>query len=179
MKVPQKTTKSVTKATDEPFTAENYKAAFIAHGSLIALQRPIAPAAWHAWTIWYEMHGIPGRWREKHGVDTVPTLWPEAFDPDWSESDRAWTPPVPAPVDPAARERIRAGLARLAETLSMKQPRDVDRRYGEAPTPTESPLERVNRLTAEYAKTPAAIGPHLQRQFAEKRAEERSDAYSS
>ncbi len=56
-------------------------------------ERP-TDAQWRAWMGYWARLGVPCLFADHHGVATVPTEWPEDFDPETPPSDRYWAPPL-------------------------------------------------------------------------------------
>lgn len=49
---------------------------------------PATDAQWIAWMIYFEARHIPCKFAKSRGMTTVPTEWPEEFDPTGPASDR-------------------------------------------------------------------------------------------
>jgi hypothetical protein len=86
-----------------PITAQNYTERAIAwiqqnggEGFVIrselgengakATKEPATPDEWNAWQLYYKIKNIPCAYRQKHGVDTTPTQWPDEFDPSYKST---------------------------------------------------------------------------------------------
>lgn len=99
-----------TAPTKGPITAENWLTRAASHcaagegfviralegakGALGA-HEAATEAQWIAWMTWFSAHGISTRAAIANGVATVPTEWPEQFDPAWPPSDRSRRLPRP------------------------------------------------------------------------------------
>ncbi len=91
---------------DSPVSASNWTdraVAYVkAHGGegfvIRAFDTPHAgqttPAQWVAWLAYLTRLGVKTVFMREHRLATVPTEWPEEFDPAAPISDRSWTPPL-------------------------------------------------------------------------------------
>lgn len=167
---PRKNQPATSTAIAEPgvrLNAQNYLDAFrvcaatrgrwfvISSGAGLAGARQAAtPARWAAWMRWFADHDIPHLGAARFGVATVPTEWPEDFDPSAPPSDRAYRPPATPLASPVDRSR----LARELEALAYRLTKLPDKRRPKPDRmPAEAPEDELQRILARYRSSDAPM----------------------
>lgn len=76
------------------------------------------PAQWRAWINYFSELGYSTIFMRQHGVGTVPTEWPEDFDPRAPVSDKLWAPLEPLRAETLAIEQRRANAQRFRTMIA-------------------------------------------------------------
>lgn len=97
----------------QPITAANYTERAVAftksRGGLVIVgpdhpHMTATPAPWAAWIAYFTRIGLPTKAMQAYKCCTVPTEWPEDFDPSCPVSDRDYR--APEPPKTAAKEDL-------------------------------------------------------------------------
>jgi hypothetical protein len=172
-------------STGDRITGKNYTTraiAFLAGREGFVIVGPDAPqkhgartpAQWRAWVEYFSGINLKTTFMRREGRASVPTEWPEDFDPTAPLSDRLWLP-LPPQVHSdehcaAMRARIGGLFRGLSASLDKPDPqrrRPAIRDSREVADPTERAqvealhLARARQLASEYADQPISVSDEL------------------